>query len=157
MAITPTQTTNTKTKLLDAALSVVRAKGYSATSVDEICALAGVTKGAFFHHFKSKEDLAIAAAEHWGTTTSALFASARYHDLPDPLDRVLAYIDLRKAILQGALPEFTCYAGTTIQEVYDTHPLLREACLKTITDHAATVETDIAEAIRKYNVHGDWT
>ena len=44
-----------KTKLLDASLTAIRAKGYSATTVDNICETAGVTKGAFFHHFRSKE------------------------------------------------------------------------------------------------------
>jgi TetR/AcrR family transcriptional repressor of nem operon len=157
MAITTAGTSNTKTKLLDAALMVIRTKGYSATTVDDICEAAGVTKGAFFHHFKSKEELAVEAARHWGATTSALFESAPYRALPDPLDRVLAYVDLRKTILQGELPEYTCFAGTTIQEVYDTHPLLREACEKTITDHAAFVEADIAEAMHKYHITGDWT
>jgi TetR/AcrR family transcriptional repressor of nem operon len=157
MAATEVETSNTKTKLLDAALTAIRAKGYTATTVDDICEAAGVTKGAFFHHFKSKEDLAIAAAKHWGTTTGGLFASAPYRALPDPLDRVLAYVDFRKAILQGELPEYTCFAGTTIQEVYDTHPLIREACEKTISDHAAIVEADIAEAMHKYSITGDWT
>ena len=41
--------------LLDAALSVFRAQGYAGTSVDDLCRAAGVTKGAFFHHFASKE------------------------------------------------------------------------------------------------------
>jgi TetR/AcrR family transcriptional repressor of nem operon len=157
MAVATAGTSNTRTKLLDAALMIIRTKGYSATTVDDICEAAGVTKGAFFHHFKSKEELAIEAARHWGAVTSGLFASAPYRALPDPLDRVLAYVDFRKAILQGELPEYTCFAGTTIQEVYNTHPLIREACEKTITDHAAFIETDIAEAMRKYQITGDWT
>jgi DNA-binding transcriptional regulator YbjK len=60
-------------KLLDAALYVIRAKGYEATTVDDICAAAELSKGSFFHHFKSKEDLALAAAEHfqpWPTASS---------------------------------------------------------------------------------------
>src|SRR6202030_3680312 len=132
IAVAAVETSNTKTKLLNAALTAIRAKGYTATTVDDICEAAGVTKGAFFHHFKSKEELAVETATHWGTVTSGLFAAAPYRALPDPLDRVLAYVDFRKAILQGELPEYTCFAGTTIQEVYDTHPLIREACEKTI-------------------------
>ena len=45
-------------KLIAAAHQEVRRQGYSATTVDQICAAAGVTKGAFFHHFESKEALA---------------------------------------------------------------------------------------------------
>jgi TetR/AcrR family transcriptional repressor of nem operon len=141
-----------KAALLDAALTVIRAKGYTATRIEDICKAAALTKGSFFHHFKSKEDLAVAAAEHWTLVTSEAFASAAYRTLPDPLDRLLAYIDLRKALLKGALPEFTCLAGTMIQEVYETHPAVRDACDKSISEHAATLEADIEEAMRRHCV-----
>ena len=141
-----------KDKLLDAALSIIREKGYSATSVDDLCQAAGVTKGAFFHHFASKEDLAVAAADHWSRVTSNLFAQADYHRPEDPLDRVLAYVDFRKQILQGRVPEFTCLVGTMVQEVYDSSPAIREACNQSIRGHAATLEDDIGAAIRKYGL-----
>src|SRR5579863_7504402 len=146
-----------KTRLLNAALHVIRAKGYSATRVEDICDAAGLTKGSFFHHFKSKEDLALAAAGYWSETTSAFFASAPYRALNDPLDRLLAYIDFRKAILQGSLPDFTCLVGTMVREVYDTHPALREACNRSISGHAATLVPDIKAAMRKRGLRGKWT
>lgn len=146
-----------KTKLLDAALHVIRAQGYSATRIEDICEAAGLTKGSFFHHFKSKEDLAIQAAKHWSMVTGGFFAAAPYHALPDPLDRVLAYIDFRKAILRGELPEFTCLVGTMVQETYDTHPDIRQACDQSISDHAAMVEADIAAAMRARGITGPWT
>src|SRR5579872_2075393 len=93
-------------KLLDAALSRIRTNGYAATTVDDLCAAAGVTKGAFFHHFDSKEALGVAAAEHWSEKTGAFFAAAPYHRHTDPLQRLLGYIDFRKAILTGKVPEF---------------------------------------------------
>src|SRR3546814_14229633 len=62
---------NARIRLLDVALRVIREKGYHATTVDELCAAAGVTKGAFFHHFKSKEDVAVQAARHWSEVTGA--------------------------------------------------------------------------------------
>ncbi len=146
-----------KRKLLDAAIHVIRSKGYTATRVEDVCEEAGLTKGSFFHHFKTKEDLALAAAEFWNLSTGQLFRAAEYHTLPDPLDRLLAYIDLRKALLQGEVPEFTCLIGTMVQEVYETHPQLREACEGSIWGHAATLEPDIAEAIAKHGVRGEWT
>ena len=146
-----------KTRLLDAALHVIRAKGYTATRIEDICDAAGLTKGSFFHHFKSKEDLALAAAEYWGVMTSRLFEAAPYHAVSDPLGRLLAYVDFRKALLRGELPQFTCLMGTMVQEVYDTHPLISEACDRIIRDHAATLEADITEAMREYNIHAEWT
>lgn len=148
---------DSKTKLLDAALTVIRTKGYAATTVDDICAAAGLTKGSFFHHFKSKDDLAIAAADHWSDTTGAFFEAAPYHAHADALDRVLGYIDFRKAIIQGTIPEFSCLVGTMVQETYDTHPSIRDACERSISGHAAKVETDIAEAMRKHRMKAKWS
>jgi AcrR family transcriptional regulator len=110
-----------KEKLLNASLALIREKGFSAMTVDDLCLRAGVTKGAFFHYFKSKEALGVAAAEHWSTVTGALFEQAPYHRHKEPLERVLAYIDFRRALLRGDIPEFTCVVGTMVQEVYDLH------------------------------------
>jgi TetR/AcrR family transcriptional regulator, transcriptional repressor for nem operon len=141
-----------KAKLLDATIKVVRTKGYNATRIEDVCAEAGVTKGSFFHHFKSKDDLALAALEHWKAGSGELFANAPYHLAADPLDRVLAYVDFRKTILTGELPAFTCFAGTMVQETYATNPQLRAACESSICGHSKTLEADIEEAMRKYRV-----
>ncbi len=134
-------------KLLEAALTVIRTKGYSATTVDELCAAAGVTKGAFFHHFRTKEDLAVAAADAFSAMADGVFAEAPFRALPGPLDRLLGYVAFRKAILTGALPEFTCLVGTMVQETFETHPAIREACLASITAHAAMVEDLVADVM----------
>ena len=146
-----------RTKLLDAAIELVRAQGYAATTVDELCRKAGVTKGAFFHHFESKDALAVSAANYWSETTSGLFAGAPYHDHEDPLDRVLAYVDFRRALLEGTPAEFTCYAGTTVQETFASNDDIRAACKASIFGHADTLVADIADAMRKYKVKDNWT
>jgi TetR/AcrR family transcriptional repressor of nem operon len=58
--------TETKRKLLEAAVSLIWESSYGSVSVDDICQKAGVNKGSFYHAFKSKADLAVAAYErHW--------------------------------------------------------------------------------------------
>ena len=133
--------------LLDAALKLVRAQGWAATTVDQLCAEAGVTKGAFFHHFASKEALGITAAAHWDEVTAGMFAEAPYHDLPDPLDRVLGYIDFRAAITGGPLEEISCFAGTLVQEVFASSEAMRAAAGGAIDLHAGRLVADIAAAI----------
>jgi TetR/AcrR family transcriptional repressor of nem operon len=145
-----------KKKLLDAALHVIRVQGYAGSSVDDICREAGVTKGSFFHHFKGKDDLAIAAAEHWTGITGNLFESAPFRRLADPRERVLAYIDFRAALIAGDLPDFTCLLGTMVQETYSTHPDIRDACNRAILFHARTVEADLSEAKRMYAPRAKW-
>ncbi|MBI4911234.1 MAG: TetR/AcrR family transcriptional regulator [Acidobacteria bacterium] len=144
-------------RLLDAALAVFRAKGYAATRIEDICTAAGLTKGSFFHHFAGKEDLAVAAAEHWSEVTGELFRSAPYHAPEDPLDRVMAYVAFRKALLQGRPAEFTCLAGTLVQETFETHPAVREACEESISCHAAEVAKDIAAARERHAPDAPWS
>src|SRR5580704_19270487 len=146
-----------KTKFLQAAIRVIRVKGFTATRVEDVCEAAGLTKGSFFHHFESKDELALAAADYWIEGTEAQFGFASYHELADPLERLLAYVDFRKALLTGELADFTCLAGTMVQEVYDTHPAIRDACNRSISEHAATLIPYIEEVMHQRALLPDWT
>ena len=157
MTVETQPTASARQRLLDAAVMIVRQKGFAATSVDDLCREAGVTKGAFFHHFASKDALGVAAADHWSTMTGGFFADAPYHQHADPLERVLGYLDFRRAILQGTLPEFTCLAGTLLQEVHQSSPAIAAACDAAISLHAERIEADIAAAMAQHGLAADWT
>lgn len=116
-----------------------------------------MTKGAFFHHFPSKDALAVAAVDRWSEVSKALFETAPYHKHRDPLDRVLGYLDFRKALLKGEVADFTCLAGTIVQEAYGTHARIREACDASLSGLVATLEADIAEAMKVYGVRAKWS
>ena len=146
-----------KMKLLDAAMQVIRTKGYSATRIEDVCAAAGLTKGSFFHHFESKEELALAAADHFAAMADRIFAAAPYQSVADPLDRLLGYVDFRRSILQGELPDYTCLLGTMVQEAYATQPAIRAACERHISAHAGAVARDIAAAKDRYAPDAPWT
>jgi len=55
---TSRKTGDTRDRLLELAESAVLAKGFSATSIDELIAAAGISKSGFFYHFKDKGELA---------------------------------------------------------------------------------------------------
>ncbi|MGL4234618.1 TetR/AcrR family transcriptional regulator [Tabrizicola sp.] len=143
-----------RTRLIGAARSLVRRKGFAATSVDELCAAAGVTKGAFFHHFATKEALGVALIDDWTETTGAMFAAHPYNHLPDPLDRVFGYLDLRRQLLGQPIPEFSCVAGTSVQEAYETSPAMRDAAAKSVASGVEHMRGHLAEALQAHPVPG---
>jgi TetR/AcrR family transcriptional repressor of nem operon len=151
-------TLETRTKLLSAALQLVREEGYDGTSVDDLCRAAQVTKGAFFHHFASKEALAVEATRFWTEITGRAFAGADYNGFEDPLDRLIGYVEFRRELLKGrTLPEFTCFLGTMVQEKYATSPAIREACREAIFAHAGTVEEMIKAAKARHAPDAAWS
>ena len=143
-----------RARLIEAARSLVRHRGFAATSVDDLCAAAGVTKGAFFHHFASKEALGVALIDDWTAMTGAMFAAHPYNTLPDPLDRVFGYIDLRRALLDQPVPEFSCVAGTTVQEAYETSAPMREAAEASVRSGFEHVRPHLAAALEQHPVPG---
>jgi TetR/AcrR family transcriptional repressor of nem operon len=143
-----------RARLIEAARGLVRRKGFAATSVDDLCAAAGVTKGAFFHHFPSKEALGVALIDDWTQTTGVMFASHPYNFLPDPLDRVFGYLELRRQLLGQPIPEFSCVAGTTVQEAYETSTPIREAAERSVRSGFEHVRPHLAQALAAHPVEG---
>lgn len=140
-----------RSALLDAAHTLVRRKGWSATSVDEICAKAGVTKGAFFYHFVSKEALGVAAAERWTARAQHLiFELPDYLKIEDPRDRVLGHIDFRLAMIAGPAEDYSCFVGSMVQEAFATSDAVRAAGDASITAYSKRLAEDIQQAIDRY-------
>lgn len=88
---------STRDRLMDAAESLFLGHGYGGTSVDAILERTGLTKGAFFHHFRSKHDLALSLIERHAAADRAHLLSrvARAERLSrDPLQQVLILVGL---------------------------------------------------------------
>ena len=144
-------------KLLDAAVHVIRSKGYSAArGRGHLLPRPVSPRARFFHHFASKEACAIAAAAHFAANADALFDAAPHSHLPDARARILGYVDFRKAILQGELPQFTCLLGTMVQEASIRTPRFGPPATVTSATHAERLEADMAEAKARYapTLHG---
>ncbi len=85
--------TDTREKLLEAALQLVWKESVGAASVDDICEAAQVKKGSFYHFFKSKSDLVIAALEdHW--EHSRVDFDRIFSPSVPPVERLRGFFDL---------------------------------------------------------------
>jgi len=122
-------------RLVEAGIKLIRTNGYSATSVGQICAAAGVSKGAFFHHFASKEALAEACLRAWDARIEQLSATAPYNAETDPLKRLDAYMAYFIEMFSSKDVPKSCLVGTTVQEISESNAELRnaaQACFKKV-------------------------
>lgn len=113
---TPRRRSDTRKRLLDLAEQMVLAKGFSATSIEELIAGVGITKSGFFYHFKDKNDLAKALLQRHLAHDKALLddLEARADELnEDPLHGFLVFLRLF-AEMMADLPEAHpgCLAAT---------------------------------------------
>lgn len=90
----PKDGTLTRERILDAAEHLVIENGFAATSVDQVLAAAPTSKGAFFHHFGSKLDLARALTERYVAADVANLheALAATEQVADPAERLVAFV-----------------------------------------------------------------
>ncbi|WP_290056994.1 TetR/AcrR family transcriptional regulator [Amycolatopsis solani] len=112
----------TRTALLDATIDCLVDVGYARTSVQEICARAGGSKGAVQHHFTAKAELMAAAVEHLTTKLRRRLA-ASLDELPGGGTGVAAAIDLLWTGYSGTLST----AVTELWVAARTDPELRAA------------------------------
>lgn len=127
----------TRERILDAAQALILDHGFSATSVDAIVGRAGATKGAFFHHFGSKADLAKALVERYAALDREHLEQglARAEKLAsDPLQQVLLLIAFYEEEFEAMLEPFPgCLFASYIYEakLFDdaTLAVLRESTL----------------------------
>ena len=135
----------TKARLLDAAQALMLAKGFSATSVDEICAKARLTKGSFFHYFDSKDALGKELLERFCADGRRLHASF-CREAKDPLQRVYNYIDGTIALAKDPVTRNGCLLGTFAQEMCDTHPEIKHCCAAGFEAWAKAFAKELAAA-----------
>lgn len=137
-------------RLLSSARRVMLDRGYPGTTVDQICAAADVTKGAFFHYFKSKEEVGKAVVERFVSDLVEAFRVAPFRDLDDPLERVYAYVDFTSEVCRDAILKDGCILGLFSQEVAATKPDFGEICRRSFRGWASDLKSllELAKAAR---------
>ena len=134
----------TRTALLSAAEAAIARAGYAATSVDEICELAGVSKGAFYHHFSSKEEIFLMLLGGWLAGLEAQLENLGTASGDIPAD-LMSMMSLLGAILQvggDRLPVYLEFWARAARDPYVLGEML--APYRQYRDHfASLIETGI--------------
>ena len=145
----PRDGTATRTAIMDAAETLILERGYAGTPIDDLLDIAGVTKGAFFHHFSSKQELAHALIERYARLDLGHLDQKmqRAEELStDPLQQLLVFIGLfREEAAALTQPYPGCLMGSYCYEA----GLFDQAVLDIIRDTMMTWRQRILEKLRE--------
>ncbi|MCB1207784.1 MAG: TetR/AcrR family transcriptional regulator [Verrucomicrobiales bacterium] len=140
----------TRQRLIGATVQLMLRQGFAGTSVDQICEVAGLTKGSFFHHFGSKEAIGRAAVEWWGDFGTSLYAEAWKDEGLDPLEQIHRMLEIMSGFTRRKDQGCTCMVGMMSQELAQTHPAMREECARQLEIWTANVARMLTAAKKKH-------
>ena len=130
-------------KLAEAGLETLHARGFNGCSVQDITEAAGVPKGSFFNHFKSKELLALEVLGPYGESSRV---DMLFDQNKRPLDRLKDHFEFLAETYQSFDFERGCLLGNFASEMATSHPQMREALQKIFEQWSNAVATVLREA-----------
>ena len=144
----------TKELILANTEALVLDRGFAGTSIDEILKLTGLTKGAFFYHFKNKVELARALVERYWRQDYAMLEgfSKRADELSeDPLQSMLIFLKLFEEFIEGLdEPPGGCLFASYVYELYQFDEGIKQYIADGFKEWGAMYERRIEKIAAKY-------
>ncbi|MFH7002617.1 TetR/AcrR family transcriptional regulator [Flavobacterium bizetiae] len=137
---------NTRFTILQKAFELIYSKGYQTTSIDDIIATTKVTKGAFYYHFKTKDEMGVAIIEEILKPTMVESFIKPIENSLNPVDdlyNMISYLLLEDPFLQV---KYGCPVGNLTQEMTPWNNQFSEVLLELINQWKQTIEKVIRNA-----------
>ena len=96
----------TRSRILEAAVKQFAVNGYNKASVDDICEQAGVSKGAFYHHFQTKQDVFLALLDGWLQIFDQAVEASKDQTVPETFQQMTDYFPYIFESASDNLPMF---------------------------------------------------
>ncbi|MFC4477589.1 TetR/AcrR family transcriptional regulator [Flavobacterium chungangensis] len=134
---------NTRLTILHKAFELIYTKGYQTTSIDEIIATTQVTKGAFYYHFKTKDEMGVAIIEEILKPTMQEHFIKPTEASQNPIEdfyNMISYLLLEDPFLQA---KYGCPVGNLTQEMTPWNTKFSEALAELVDLWKATIINSI--------------
>ncbi len=116
---------DTKTRLLEEGSALILERGYAATGIQDILRAAGVPKGSFYHHFRSKEDFGLQVLDRYGETAYRLLDERLSDEAYPPVERIRRFFSEVFADWESRSCRYGCLLGKLGQELAEINTTYR--------------------------------
>ncbi len=142
---------HTKQRIIEKAAIIFNQSGYAGSSINDIMKLTGLQKGGIYHHFKSKDEIAVAAFDH---TLSLILAAVmeKVGAENTAIDRLHAFVDSFRGFTVQPIGMGGCPILNTAVESDDTHPGLRLHAQTAVNDICALISSIVELGIRQHEI-----
>jgi len=136
----------TRNYIIQKSFELIYKKGYQSTSIDDIIATTQVTKGAFFYHFKSKEEMGLAVIKERLTPGMVAFSTSF---LKEPGDvRTNIYKMMEALLLKNDffVVEYGCPVVNLVEEMSAINPAFQKLLKRLTINWQSEIESALAAA-----------
>jgi AcrR family transcriptional regulator len=118
--------TETKDKIVYAAMLLFAQKGYASTSVSDILQAAGVNAGSLYYFFAGKQDVLLAVLDAYLHGIHPMLLQPAWKGVTDPIERVFALLDRYRGHLENTECTYGCPIGSIALELHEPDPAVRK-------------------------------
>jgi AcrR family transcriptional regulator len=138
--------TDTRWRIIEAAMHLFWEKGYGSTSIADILARAGINSGSLYHFFPGKQDLLIAVLDTYIGGIDQMLLEPAWRGVDDPIEKIFRLLaGYREALLQTDCT-YGCPIGSLALEIHEPDPPVRERLARNFSNWTAAIEQRLREA-----------
>ncbi|WP_421943797.1 TetR/AcrR family transcriptional regulator [Pedobacter sp.] len=150
-----TRAEKTRNFIVEKTAPIFNMKGYAGTSLNDITAATGLTKGSIYGNFANKDEVALAAFDYnFNNNVSQIEAEMSNHS--SIKGKLLAYVSVYQSFFVGTISKGGCPILNTATDADDTHPALREKALKAVLSWKKRIITLVEEGILNKEIKKDY-
>ena len=126
-----TKAEQTRNFIVEKTAPIFNTKGYAGTSLNDINAATGLTKGSIYGNFENKDEVALAAFDY-NFSNNVSKIEAEMDSKATTKGKLLAYVSVYESFFFGGISKGGCPILNTATDADDTHPALRERAIKAV-------------------------
>jgi AcrR family transcriptional regulator len=138
--------TDTRRRIIDAAMHLFWEKGYGTTSIADILSRAGVNSGSLYHFFPGKQDLLIAVLDTYVDGIDQMLLAPAWRGVDDPIEKIFRLLAGYREALQQTDCTYGCPIGSLALEIHEPDPAVRERLAQNFSNWTEAIEKQLGEA-----------